>query len=281
MNKRKIVLLAVALCMAAILGMGSTLAYLTDTDNATNVFTVGNVQIEQYEKDRNGNDFVDDQKLLPIVDDKKDSNGYHTGGNYIDKIVTVKNTGTEPAFLRTYIAFPANLDNGPTTYDPMKNILHWNGASANDSFGLANQNMDNDWYWSKDFTTDYPAAGSNAWNGYTTTVDGVLYNVYIATHKTAVAKGATTAPNLYGVYLDKGVDFLKKNDNGQDVYVDQNGNEFIYPASVEVLVMSLGVQSEGWLDTNGNGSAADEAFDEAFGKVGEYCPFGGTIGQVY
>lgn len=269
MNKRKILTMALAICMIAILAVGGSLAYLTDTDNKTNVFTVGNVQIEQYEKDREGNNFVDNQKLLPIVNDGKDENGYHTGENYIDKIVTVENTGTEPAYLRTYIGIPAVLDDGPTTFDANENILHWNGASANDTFGLANLNMDNDWYWCKDEKTDWPTAANGAvWMGYQTTVDGVLYNVYVATHKTPVAAGATTAPTLYGVYLDKGVDY-----NGTS-YVDQNGDPFEYPETVQILVASLGVQSEGFEN-------AYDAFDEAFGAVGTFDPFNGTVGTIF
>ena len=49
MNKRKIVLLATALCMIAILAIGGTLAYFTDTDAKTNTFTVGNVKIQLLE----------------------------------------------------------------------------------------------------------------------------------------------------------------------------------------------------------------------------------------
>ena len=45
MNKRKLMLVAVSLCMVAILGFGGTLAYLTDTDNQVNTFTTGNVQL--------------------------------------------------------------------------------------------------------------------------------------------------------------------------------------------------------------------------------------------
>ena len=79
----------------------------------------------QPQKDRNGVDFVDGQKLFPIVNDGKDANGYHTGKNYIDKIVTVKNTGTEDAYIRTHIAVPHVLDDGADTFNASDNILHW------------------------------------------------------------------------------------------------------------------------------------------------------------
>lgn len=255
MNKRKIMMLALSLCMIAILAVGGTLAYFTDTDSATNVFTVGNVQIEQYEKDRNGNDYGSDpKKLAPIVDDSKDTNGYHMGKNYIDKIVTVKNTGTEDAYIRTHIAFPAVLDNGANTFRADKNILHWNGASANDTFGAANPTdlLDNDWYWDADLTTDWPGKGGN-WNFYKTTIEGIEYNVYVATHKSAVKAGETTAPNLLGLYLDEKVDY-----NGTS-YVNQDGQTFEFPSKINVLVASEAVQTEGF-------DNAVEALNKAFGE---------------
>ena len=46
MTKRKILLLAMALCMVAILAVGGTLAYFTAEDSADNVFTMGYVDIE-------------------------------------------------------------------------------------------------------------------------------------------------------------------------------------------------------------------------------------------
>ena len=265
---------ASALCITAT--YGATVAYLTDTDDDTNVFTVGNVEIEQYEKDRNGNEVSFDEsagtKLYPIVNDAKDTNGYHTGNNYVDKIVTVENTGSEDAYIRTYIAFPAALDDGPTTFDASKNILHWNGASASDTFGAANGlgTIENDWYWTGDFAegNDWPGV----WDGYVTTIDGVQYNVYVATHKSIVTPGETTAPSLFGVYLDKGVDY--DHDKG---YYTINGEEIKYDLSgaVNILVISEAVQAQGFEDSNENGSPADDALNEAFGVVGTYCPFGG------
>ena len=79
MNKRKLMLVAIALCMAAILLAGGTLAYLTDTDEKVNTFTVGNVQIEIDEN------FTDKSKLLPGID--------------VTKEVKIKNVGTEDAYV--------------------------------------------------------------------------------------------------------------------------------------------------------------------------------------
>ena len=278
MNKtKKIIALVFAFVFCIAATFGATVAYLTDTDKDTNTFTVGNVEIEQYEKDRDGNEVSFDEsagtKLYPIVNDARNANGYHTGNNYVDKIVTVENTGSEDAYVRTYIAFPAALDDGPTRFDASKNILHWNGASASDTFGAANWGgtIENDWYWTGSFEEgkDWPGT----WDGYQTTVNDVLYNVYVATHKSIVVPGATTAPSLFGVYLDKGVDYDNENE-----YYTINGTEIKYNLSeaVDILVISEAVQAQGFEDLNGNGSAADDALNEAFGVVGTYCPFGGT-----
>ncbi len=51
MSKRKILLLAMSLCMVAILAVGGTLAYFTAEETADNVFTVGNVDVDIEEPD--------------------------------------------------------------------------------------------------------------------------------------------------------------------------------------------------------------------------------------
>ena len=45
MTKKKILVLALTIAMVAILAVGGSLAYLTDTKSATNTFTIGNVHI--------------------------------------------------------------------------------------------------------------------------------------------------------------------------------------------------------------------------------------------
>jgi hypothetical protein len=183
--------------------------------------------------------------------------------NVIDKIVTVKNTGTEAAYIRTQIAFPAVLDDGAITYDASSNVLHWNGASANDTFGAANfgGDIENDWYWGKSTDVDWPDNGGD-WNCYQTKVDGVLYNVYVVTHGVAVEAGQTTAPSLFGVYLDAGVNC---DDNG---YFIMRGDKRVEVdlSNTEILVVSEAVQASGW-------DNAFTALDQAFGTPGSYNPF--------
>ena len=68
MNKRKTLALALTLCMVAILAIGGSLAYFTDTTNAkVNEFTVGNVNIDLDEPNWEG-----DATLMPDVTYAKD-----------------------------------------------------------------------------------------------------------------------------------------------------------------------------------------------------------------
>lgn len=103
MSKRKILLLASALVMVAILGIGGTLAYFTDTDTKTNTFTVGNVDIHidewmDLDKDNTWEKY-EDQELHPIAQSKTPFN----------KMVETVNDGSEDAYIRTFITCPKDM----------------------------------------------------------------------------------------------------------------------------------------------------------------------------
>lgn len=51
--KKKILSLCLVVALAATAIIGGTLAYFTDTDNATNTFTTANVKIDLIEQQRN------------------------------------------------------------------------------------------------------------------------------------------------------------------------------------------------------------------------------------
>lgn len=86
MSKRKIVLLALAVCMVAILAVGGTLAYFTAEDDATNTFTVGNVKIDLTEPNWKESGSQDAPEVYPTEPLQKDP--------------TVENTGANPCFVR-------------------------------------------------------------------------------------------------------------------------------------------------------------------------------------
>ncbi len=192
MSKRKILLMALALCMVAILAVGGTLAYLTDEEVKHNVFTVGNVDIDLDE-----GDFVDGTKLLPDI--------------AVDKVVNVKNVGSEEAYVRVHIGIPtywlqSNEDDTSVLY-----YIKGDGSEA-----------DGEWKWT---------------DTYTCTVDGVEYKVDVATYTTALAakNGETATPVIKAVCFGK----LVTNKDIQD---------FTKLHDIEVLVAAEGGQVSGFND---------------------------------
>ena len=90
MSKRKILLVAAALCMIAILAVGGTLAYFTDTTEVkNNVFTVGNVKIKLEEPKWDEQGEEDAPEVYP--------------GEALAKDPTVTNTGANPCFVRVSV----------------------------------------------------------------------------------------------------------------------------------------------------------------------------------
>ena len=261
MKKKSIVLAATALMMAAALVIGGTLAYFTDTDNATNTFTAGGVKIDLNEQQRGENgleDFEQDKILMPIVGSaqgEKDEYGMPKADNYVDKMVTVTNTGASDAYVRAYFAIPSALDDGYETFNAGLNVLHFNFGNKVTEDGTISSTYGVEWIWKHD----------GKWNYFETTIDDVSYNVYYADDYEALPAGETTERFVDGVYLDKSFD--QKDDGtyvafGQDLDLGSlDMNEVSCP------VFAVAVQAAGF-------DSADEAITEAFGA--NYNPFGGT-----
>ena len=53
--KKKLTAIFLCVALVAIAVVGASLAYFTDTDDATNTFAVGNVTIKLIEEERDGN----------------------------------------------------------------------------------------------------------------------------------------------------------------------------------------------------------------------------------
>lgn len=246
--KKKILSICLVAVIAVMAIAGASLAYLTDTDAEDNVFVVGNVQIELVEQQRNDDrtgleNFEPNKVLLPIVESAQGTKetvggveGLPTSKNYVDKIITVKNTGASDAYMRVYIAIPVVLDN---VGDASQNILHFNMTTASSAEGQ--------WESEKLVAQDVD-------------VQEIKYNIYERTY-TSVVKGgnATETPAYIGFYLDKNVDNYV-NDNGEVVYT-LNGKDINYDFTngVKIPVFAVGVQADGF-------GSADLAMKEAFGQ---------------
>ena len=254
--KKKLTAIFLCVALVAIAIVGASLAYFTDTDQATNTFAVGNVKIELIEQQRGENGLVpfeQNKKLYPIVGSAqgdKDEYGMPIAKNYVDKMVTIKNTGSEKAYIRAYFAIPSALDDGYETFNAGLNTLHFNFGNEN---GVSTEGAE--WKWTHD----------NKWNYFETTIDGVAYNVYFADYHQALPAGKTTEQFISGVYLDSHVDM-----DAQGNYIDTrfpNADLSILKGTVNCPVFAVAVQAEGF------DNAAD-AITAAFGA--NYNPFGGT-----
>ena len=175
--KKKITALCLCVALLAVAVVGASLAYFTDNDQADNTFTAGSVKIQLIEEQSNADHtgFVpyDGEKvLMPIVGSaqgEKYPNGQPKAANYIDKVVTIQNTGKSAAWIRAYYAVPSDLDDGYETFNAGANILHGNfGNKIVD--GTVYTTFGAEWNWMHD----------GKWNYFETTMDGVNYNVYFA-----------------------------------------------------------------------------------------------------
>ena len=101
--KKKLVTGALIAAFGAVAITGGTLAYFTDEENATNTFTVGNVDITLTEPNWAGSGSQDAPEVYP--------------GEALAKDPTVKNDGANPCFVRIKVTGLDSLDNaGMITY---------------------------------------------------------------------------------------------------------------------------------------------------------------------
>ena len=258
--KKKITAIFLCVALVAIAIVGASLAYFTDTKSATNTFVVGNVKIELIEQQRGENGlepFKQNKKLYPIVGSaqgEKDDLGMPTAKNYVDKMVTIQNTGSEKAYIRAYFAIPSALDNGYETFNAGLNVLHFNfGNKVVDGNVISTEGAE--WIWTH----------GDKWNYFETTIGNIKYNVYYADYHQAVDAGATTEQLVSGVYLDKSFDIKdgKCYAFGEEVTLDDGWDW----NSVSCPVFAVACQAEGF-------DNASDAITAAFGA--QYNPWGGT-----
>lgn len=234
--KKKITAICLCVALVAIAVVGASLAYFTDVDKADNVFVSGNVKIDLLENFGDNNPETP-EKLLPATGSAQKG----TLENGITKEVTVKNVGSEDAFVRVHIAIPSILDDGAPTFNAGNNKLHFNYDAESIGEGK--------WDWSQ--TTGAPYEGE--WNFYTTQIDGISYNVYVVTYGTALKANETTPEQaMYQVYLDS-----RTTNEDIEAYNEALGDNW------HILVVAEGVQAAGFED-------AYQALNEAFGVPGTY-----------
>ena len=215
--KKKIVSIALVVCLALVAIAGASLAYFTDIDDATNVFTSGKVDITL-------NEVFDEEnaQLIPGVDIQK------------DVTISLSEDSVESYVWYTY-AIPAVLDDAND--QAFNNIIHVNHAGRN---WLGYQN--NEKYWADGQTTATPE--DQCWIIDNVVIeqkeiDGVLYNVYAVLYNGTLDAGEETTIGMTKVYCDTKVDFDNETGkytiNGQDIGFDLN--------NVKIIVTAYGIQA--------------------------------------
>ena len=253
--KKKILVLCLVVALAVTAVVGGNLAYFTDTDDAENTFTVGNVDIELLEsslhrenagypngttkdqvspdnvelwsdvakegtgntnKYKAGDTFYKDAQIEADAANYTCDNVKLNPGQSYHKMPYVKNTGANDAYIRIRVMIPADLDT----------------AVLNSSMYTTTAMK------SGEFTMKYDHSGS---------VDrgGIKYNVYTFTRIDPLKSGEMTYWNVWGtVHMDADVN------NAEIAQLIPNG-------TFNVLVEADAIQA----DTFANATAAWAAFD--------------------
>ena len=246
--KKKIVSLALAVCLIAIAAVG-TLAYFTDKDAETNTFTVGNVKIDLIEQQKGAQGlevFEDDKVLIPGTSDV----------NAVSKIVTVKNTGANDAWVWVDLKIPAYLVSKDYPTNESKNALHWN------SYGCFNVEYNAGNYWGlatsdgivdadKNVTNpDMVAVEDGLWYDYKyvgrETIDNTEYVVIRTKMANTLPAGKISLPCLAQVYMDWRV--VTSEDGTQ--YILPAGDPISADASWEIIVNAYAIQADGFANVD-------------------------------
>lgn len=270
MKKKSILMAAIAVMLVAVLVVGGTLAYFTDTKSATNTFTMGNVKIELLESTyhREGNDNSGD-KDIPDPTHTASGMKYVTDGHkaftneeitadaakYADYIGTkgvgmvpgrnvakcpyVINTGDNAAYIRIRVMVPSAANN--------------DFVAVKDGGVITNQ-----WCTTSMLSGEFIDGKGGGWNGAPyidraayTDANGVKYDVYTFVRNEPLASGAMTEWNVWNFI---GID---KTANTADIQKAIDLGAIAKDGTLHVFVQADAIQAEGFA----NATAAFTAFD--------------------
>lgn len=237
--KKKLTAAALVVALLAVMVIGGSLAYFTDTDAKTNTFTVGNVDITLKE--------TFDEKTAVLRPGSQTT-------NKIEKKVWIENSGTENAYVWYEWYIPSALDSvdGSTGKN---NVLHvnangstWDKYRENSAYWTDGQNeaLPLDKTWDHDPEEELNLKVGPEGFVRTETVDGVEYNVYLVLYHGVLAKDEATTVGMNGAYLDSKVD-NRVDDDGNIVYtIDGTDINFDFSKGVNIIVKAYGIQAEGF-----------------------------------
>ena len=263
-------LTAIFLCMA----LGASLAYFTDTDEATNTFTVGNVKIDLIESryhrqgsgssgdtsipaptgTANGMKYVSDGATIFTDEEiKEDAANYPTyigergknmvPGKNIAKSPYVINTGANDAYIRIRVMIPSEA-NRDYWYARSGGVIESQFCTTAITSGEFMHN---------DRRNDYPFIDASG-KGYVDE-NGVKYDVYTFIRTEPLKPGEMTEWNVWnyiGIADEATSANIQKAIDKGAILVSDDGT-----MTVNVLVQADAIQAEGFTDAK----AAFAAFD--------------------
>ena len=271
--KKKITALCLCVALLAAAVVGASLAYFTDTDNATNTFTVGNVKIDLIESKfhREGNDnsgdtsipdptqtasgmkyVTDGHKAFTDAEIKADAETYMADylavkgenmvpGRGVAKCPYVVNTGANDAYIRIRVMVPSAANN--------------DFVDVKDGGVITNQ-----WCTTSMLCGEFQSDAQTGWPVIEKGVvkNGVTYDVYTFTRTEPLKAGAMTEWNVWNfIGVDKtatSADIQKALDAGAITVVGTDGAQVM---ALNVLVEADAIQTDGFA----NATAAWAAFD--------------------
>ena len=278
--KKKITAIFLCVALLAIAIVGASLAYFTDTDSATNTFTVGNVKIDLIESryhregnDNSGDTTIPDPTHKVTADDgmkyvetghtmftndeiKRDAETYKdeylavkgqnmVPGRGVAKCPYVVNTGANDAFIRIRVMVPSAANN--------------DFVAVKDGGVITNQ-----WCSTAFINGEFIDKKGGGWNNApaidkaSVTKDGVEYDVYTFTRIEPLKAGAMTEWNVWNnIGINKEAtraDVQKAIDAGA---IKTFKTDSSITLTLNVLVEADAIQAEGFADA----AAAWAAFD--------------------
>ena len=254
--KKKLTAIFLCIALVAIAIVGASMAYFTDTKNATNTFTVGNVKIKLLEsslhrentgiangqtstselwsdvekkgsgntsKYKAGDTFYTDAQIEANAETYTCENIQLIPGRSYHKMPYVKNVGNNDAYIRIRVMIPADLDTAV-----LNSSMYTSSAMSSQEFTMAYDNQNS------------------------VERDNIKYNVYTFTRIDPLAPDEMTYWNVWGtIHMDTTVTSAQSEE-----LFGENGS---YPDGVfPVLVEADAIQSEGFADA----AAAWAAFDK-------------------
>lgn len=287
--KKKITAIFLCIALAATAIVGASLAYFTDTDSAKNTFTVGNVKIDLQEgTKKTGNEtaanltdwattYPNGAELMPGS----------SSVNNVSKIITVKNTGTNAAWVWVDLKIPAALLDAPfkvvgqpdwkaTTQSDTYNSLHINEYGAFIDYYYTNdedfKTMTADSSPVKDGILNVGGSvvnndmvnweANNLWHGFKVIAVDEDYVTLRSYMLSTLPSGKISLPCLRQVYMDWRVTGTEvTNNDGTTTYQYTLTDGTVYNGSWEIIVNAYAIQDAGFSNVeaaiaayNANGS---------------------------